>query len=187
MNGFCPKPESPGIPRTSTFTLYAFPKNKLPDAVMENLDPCILQFQYGLHPGHNLRKTAGKSQPHWPTSQLWFGNGSQRDRNPCVLLSLPSPRHALLQCTPVWSLCSQGSLSSHLQSDSSEEKEEGERKTLCSRLLRTVIEDLTVQSLRTALYLSPTASFQAGNPGTREQHQTENPGLEDNMANYSGL
>lgn len=74
-----------------------------------------------------------------------------------------------------------------LQSDSSEEKEEGERKKLCSRLLLRTVIDLTVQSLRTALYLSPTASFQAGNPGTREQHQTENPGLEDNMANHSGL
>lgn len=139
---------------------------------------CIQVTTYG----RQLAKVSPAGQ------QASFGNGSQRDQNPCVLLSLPSPRHALLQCTRVWSLCSQGSLSRHLQSDSSEEKEEGERKKLCSRLLlRTVIEDPTVQSLRTALYLSPTASFQAGNPGTREQHQTENPGLEDNMANYSGL
>lgn len=45
-------------------------KNKPFDAVMENLDLCILQFHYGLHPGHNLRKTAGKSQACWLGTQL---------------------------------------------------------------------------------------------------------------------
>lgn len=64
----------------------------------------------------------------------------------------------------------------------------GKRKSICSFvLLGTVMEDPTVQGLRTALHLCRTASPQAGSQGTREQYQAENTGLEDNMANYNGL
>lgn len=66
---------------------------------MENLDLCILRFHYGLHPGHNLRKTAGSNNPAGRLSS--FCNESQRAPHWCMVLALPSSGQVLTSWRPI--------------------------------------------------------------------------------------
>lgn len=66
---------------------------------MENLDLCVLRFHYGLHPGHNLRKTAGSDNPAGRLPS--FCNESHRAPDWCVFLALPSSGQVLTSWRPI--------------------------------------------------------------------------------------
>lgn len=113
---------------------------------MENLDLCILRFHYGLHPGHNLRKTAGKStllayypafvmNPRglWTDVCFWL----------CQVLDKSSP---MKTNQPV--IYSAGSLRSHLQSRlSCGSREERNRDCMCPGEVRwkKLLASLSIQ------------------------------------------
>lgn len=154
---------------------------------MENLDLCVLWFHYGLHPGHNLRKTAGGDDPAGRLPS--FCNESQRAPDDvcfwlCQALDKSSPREDQSACD----LVCVGSLKSHLQSRLNCEKLPPARRGIrdCVSDGRAVRARSSWFSCQLNCYLLLFKKTPQGHPQSPQSHRNTLHSLAPTQAGYEG-